>query len=953
MKKIKLLLAITLLTGLFTVDINNNIKAEESDAKVKVDETNNKGDETVIEQDVPKYTYDEEGNITSEISDEELEASMDKSRISRSAREYSLGYIDFVGYSSQVINVYQSAVSTSAYTYFNTGSGERIASLGEVNGRIKIAINGFVGYIDKTAYITSAPFRPAATLDSSYSEYYTVNTAGDLVYTYCYYETLTSIIAGKAPDFFQAGVKYYSLDGIYFYTNRTTMLSNYSADNFSGAMNVNNPFYNYYQYLPFRSKTNLNATDFKRYLSSRISGSSLSSSVMNNDSVINEFFNSQNNLGVNAALEYSMAMLESGYGTSQIAREKYNLFGWGAVDSGPYAGAFKFSSVEQGVNYHFKNAVSSGYLDVVSDFRYYGGSVGNKNNGLNVKYASDPYWGMKIAGLYYSMDKQAGYKDYNYYKLAIQTQPATNVTYNGAYAYTAKNMYSNINVKNLSYVVVGDNGSTVSLMSDIGVCNAGDSINNININQSTLQLYTTNYSCPSTKVHFGAQYKFNEDIVQMAKSSVVFAGGSAMNQPSGGGVVVPPSGDVVVVGDMTYVLKQNSDQISYAYKKDVSQNIINYYEYYTGATVANASSNIQYQFNINPSNGYIINAVGYNKNSTTPINYYEYVPGTMYSRTGSHGGQTKYTFYINGQYLDKAYGFSNGIITNVYEYAPNTVYNQNGSHSIRLTDIYDIASNGNITSATGYSNGIITSYSEFYPNTKYAQKSNVLYKFTVNPNSTIRYASAYNIGSSVPTTYYEYIPGTRYSKTGSHGFGTQYIFEMSGTKLNKAFGLSNGAITNVYEYASGTTYGLNGEHGSKVSSVYYLNPNGSIIFSQEHNSGRIVSYSEYYPGTTYANRSRIQNRFYINELGNITYADGFNTSGQVVNKYEYFGGSKFGAHASRIRYVFYTSPYSDELIVAYEVNSSWKRIYEVKYLPNTYYNPNGSHGSRIFSVNRV
>ena len=45
-----------------------------------------------------------------------------------------------------------------------------------------------------------------------------------------------------------------------------------------------------------------------------------------------------------------------------------------------------------------------GYTDPVDDWRYMGSHVGNKGSGMNVRYASDPFWGEKIAGWYYRFD---------------------------------------------------------------------------------------------------------------------------------------------------------------------------------------------------------------------------------------------------------------------------------------------------------------------------------------------------------------------------------------------------------------------------------------------------------------------------------------------------------------------------------------------------------------------
>ena len=40
-----------------------------------------------------------------------------------------------------------------------------------------------------------------------------------------------------------------------------------------------------------------------------------------------------------------------------------------------------------------------GYLDPVTDGRYFGANLGDKGSGINVKYASDPYWGEKAAAV--------------------------------------------------------------------------------------------------------------------------------------------------------------------------------------------------------------------------------------------------------------------------------------------------------------------------------------------------------------------------------------------------------------------------------------------------------------------------------------------------------------------------------------------------------------------------
>ena len=91
------------------------------------------------------------------------------------------------------------------------------------------------------------------------------------------------------------GVKYYSTDGIdFYYDNELT--------NFAGKG------YDYYLYLPLRSKTGVSADVLNSYVSNR------NNSVLKNTGQI--FIDAQNEYGVNALMLFSMAIQESGYGTS-------------------------------------------------------------------------------------------------------------------------------------------------------------------------------------------------------------------------------------------------------------------------------------------------------------------------------------------------------------------------------------------------------------------------------------------------------------------------------------------------------------------------------------------------------------------------------------------------------------------------------------------------------------
>lgn len=185
--------------------------------------------------------------------------------------------------------------------------------------------------------------------------------------------------------FMQPGVKYYSDDGYTFYTD-------YMHNNLAGVC------YNYYQFLPIRTKTNITAAQMDGFLA--YMRSDYGSSAINGKGY--SFIENGDEFGFNGALLYALACQESGYGTSDFAIYRNNLFGWNAFDDSPSDASY-FSSVDIAIREQMGRNLRK-YADY-SDSRYNGAYFGNKGSGFNLKYASDPYWGMKIAAIYYNLDK--------------------------------------------------------------------------------------------------------------------------------------------------------------------------------------------------------------------------------------------------------------------------------------------------------------------------------------------------------------------------------------------------------------------------------------------------------------------------------------------------------------------------------------------------------------------
>ena len=83
--------------------------------------------------------------------------------------------------------------------------------------------------------------------------------------------------------------------------------------------------------------------------------------------------------------------------------------------------ASKYKNVSDGIYRHAYYMINAGFAETKDAVaRYYGSHLGNKNSGVNVKYASDPYWGEKIASYYYSIDNYSDLKDYKSVKIGIK-----------------------------------------------------------------------------------------------------------------------------------------------------------------------------------------------------------------------------------------------------------------------------------------------------------------------------------------------------------------------------------------------------------------------------------------------------------------------------------------------------------------------------------------------------
>ncbi len=325
------------------------------------------------------------------------------------------------------------AGSTTPYVDYKTGqdgyisksNGADAAFLGYENGKVKFMMSGVVGLVD-------ASLVEVVSQGTYYASNYEVNSSGALFH---YISTNVNALGnsngqaanynyvGEAPSYLSKGVEYYSYDGHYFYTNYATMISDYKANVRTNAVNKSNPYYFYYQYLPFRSKTNYTATELNTYINKKANSSK---SKLNNTGDI--FIKYQNRFGVNAMLAACFAAHESGWGTSSIAINKNNLFGLNATDNNSGGNADTFDTVDDCI-YNFTSSwMSKRYLNASYTSRFRGGYFGDKASGIFVEFSSDPYEGEKLASMAANFDAGLTKKDKNYYSIGIKDSTLTTNT---------------------------------------------------------------------------------------------------------------------------------------------------------------------------------------------------------------------------------------------------------------------------------------------------------------------------------------------------------------------------------------------------------------------------------------------------------------------------------------------------------------------------------------------
>ena len=187
-----------------------------------------------------------------------------------------------------------------------------------------------------------------------------------------------------------------SFDNVEGYLKTSNLTSSYTTPNIIEKNRIQRILIKVNINMELNKPSGLTLNDYKKIFTGI---SSDTNKIFQNNYAV--FYNMEKKYNVNGIFLASMAIHESGWGTSQIASDKKNLFGYGSYDETPYESSYDFNSFSEGietvakslVKYYLNPAGTKIYDGETASAWYYNGPT---LEGVNQRYASDPDWHTKV-----------------------------------------------------------------------------------------------------------------------------------------------------------------------------------------------------------------------------------------------------------------------------------------------------------------------------------------------------------------------------------------------------------------------------------------------------------------------------------------------------------------------------------------------------------------------------
>ena len=320
-----------------------------------------------------------------------------------------------IAYAADTAQNYAVIYSNTGLTKFQTYAteGREMKYLGSTLDYLIVQLGGTVGYA-KHSEVNVTP----TSMITGQDRYKKTNSGTLVHYVYNHLTKQTaSYTVGPAPSFMNLTDDYFSYDGVHFYNKQGKLLLG--------------TYYPYFQFQSIRQPSNYSAIELDSYINKvlaekeasgtpRYTNATQQSKLVGLGSYLKEM---EATYRVNAMFILATAIHESDYGISANALNKNNLFGIKVYDSSPELGEMYLDPQKSVFAFVTKN-INLNYASPTAD--YSNGLVpGNKTTGINVRYASDPQWGSKVAGHMHRIDSALGGKDYMQATLAVSTANST------------------------------------------------------------------------------------------------------------------------------------------------------------------------------------------------------------------------------------------------------------------------------------------------------------------------------------------------------------------------------------------------------------------------------------------------------------------------------------------------------------------------------------------------
>ena len=187
-----------------------------------------------------------------------------------------------------------------------------------------------------------------------------------------------------------------SFDGVEGYIKTSNLTSSYTTPNIVEKNRIQRILLKVNINMELNKASGLTLADYKKIFTGL---SNDTNKIFENNYQV--FYNMEKKYNINGIFLASMAIHESAWGTSQIAKDKNNLFGYGSYDSTPYESSYEFTDYAEGIETVAKSLVKY-YLNP-SGTKIYDGETaagwyynGPTLSGVNTRYATVSDWHTKV-----------------------------------------------------------------------------------------------------------------------------------------------------------------------------------------------------------------------------------------------------------------------------------------------------------------------------------------------------------------------------------------------------------------------------------------------------------------------------------------------------------------------------------------------------------------------------